>query len=101
MTGLGGHPTAKFFEHRTQIIFTAPGHRTEHHSASDTKQLPPEVAGELESFRPKRFYLKARMPQGYGCSPYRRARFRRHRRAAIILEITDADALQIVTSGPT
>ena len=73
---------------------------TKHHSAGDTEQLPPQLAGQLKPFRPEGFHLKTRAPQGFSRSSHRRARFRSHRRAAVVFEVANAHALQLIVPGP-
>src|SRR5579862_344652 len=100
MRRLVGHDPAKFREQRTQLCFAALRHRSQHHASANTKQLPPKLTRNVESRRPESIYLKTRTLQAFGGGSYCGSRLRRDRRTAVILEVTNADPLQLILPRP-
>ena len=79
----------------TQVVLTSAEHGAISIPPAVTKNLLPQHARFLETFGTKRLNLKSRAPQGICGGNHGRASFRRHRRAAIIFEIADAQLLSL------
>src|SRR2546427_11854775 len=75
-------------------------HRAEQHSSSNSEEFPPELPGQLEPIGTKWLDLKTCTRQSLRGSSHRRTRIRRHRRATVILEISNRNFLQLIAVRP-
>src|SRR5438552_18903546 len=75
-------------------------HRAEQHSSSNSEEFPPELPGQLEPIGTKWLDLKTCTRQSLRGRSHRRTCIRRHRRAAVILEISNRNFLQLIAVRP-
>src|SRR5437667_12017801 len=94
------NPTRKLLQNRAQLCFMSACHRAEQHSSSNSEEFPPELPGQLEPIGTKWLDLKTCTRQSLRGRSHRRTCIRRHRRTAVILEISNRNFLQLIAVRP-
>src|ERR1035438_704928 len=93
-------PLEELLQNWAKVVFAALKHGANQHPSGGDEEFLPQHSCFLKSFRTKWFNLKSSASKRLRRSSHRNASLRSHRRAAVVLEIPDAQFLGFVIARP-